>query len=199
MKKKNILKISLISLPLLSLLTSCNIEDFLSIGEEIPEKIFPNVWAFLVQFIAFIIMIILIIVFGYKPIKAFIKKRQEMLDNEVKETLKKNEEASQNLADSKKEIVELKAKASNIIDNAINEGNEKKDEIIKKANEEADEIIKDAHLSIELDKEKASKEIKDELGDVALSLSSEILKREVKKEDNDRLIDDFINDLKEDN
>lgn len=198
MKKRNILKISLVFLPSLLFLTSCNIEDFLSIGEEIPEKIFPNVWAFLVQFIAFILMIVLIVAFGYKPIKAFIEKREEMLDKEVKDTQAKNDEANKNLIASKAEVAELKNKASKIIDEAINEGNLKKDEIIENANKEADNIIKDAQLSIENDKKKANEEIKDELGEVALSLSSEILKREVSKEDNDRLIDDFINELKED-
>ena len=62
------------------------------------------------------------------------------------------------------------------------------DKILKKVGEECTEVIiasKGSH----------KKEIVNEVCDLALTASESILKREVKYEDNQKLLDDFINDL----
>ncbi len=194
-KLKNILKISPLFLILISI-TSCNIDDYLNLGEDIASKIFPNVWDFLVQFIAFILMIVLIIVFGYKPIKKFIEKRKSLMEEEVNEAKRKNDEANANLLASQKEIALTHEKASKIIESAVKEGNDRKDLIIADANKQAEMKIKEANIIIEKNKEEAKKEIKNEISDVALNLSSKILEREVNEEDNKKLIDDFVEKMK---
>ncbi len=196
MKKfKKITKIIPLFLILLSV-SSCNINDYLNIGDDIASKIFPNVWDFLVQFLAFVIMVILITIFAYKPIKKYIKKRQDLLDEEVNETKKKTEEAKANLLISQKEIALTHEKASKIIENATKEGNERREEIILKANQEAENKIKEADEIIKKNKIEAKNEIKNELSDIALDLSSKILEREVNQTDNKKLIDDFVDKMK---
>ena len=192
---KKITKIFPLFLILLSV-TSCNINDYLNIGDDIASKIFPNVWDFLVQFLAFVIMVILITIFAYKPIKKYIKKRQDLLDEEVNETKKRNEEAKTNLLISQKEIALTHEKASKIIENATKEGNERKEEIILKANKEAENKIKEADEIIKKNKTEAKNELKIELSGIALDLSSKILEREVNENDNKKLIDDFVNKMK---
>ncbi len=192
---KKLTKIFPLFLILLSV-TSCNINDYLNIGDDIASKIFPNVWDFLVQFLAFVIMVILITIFAYKPIKKYIKKRQDLLDEEVNETKKRNEEAKTNLLISQKEIALTHEKASKIIENATKEGNERKEEIILRANKEAENKIKEADEIIKKNKIEAKNELKNELSDIALDLSSKILEREVNENDNKKLIDDFVNKMK---
>ena len=165
-------------------------------SEDIASKIFPNVWDFLVQFLAFVVMVILITVFAYKPIKKYIQKRKELLENEVKEAKKQNEEAKKNLLSSQKEIAETHEKASKIIESAIKEGNERKEEIINEASKQAETKIREADEIIEKNKEDARKDIKNELSNVAIDLSTKILEREINDDDNKKLIDDFVSKMK---
>ncbi len=195
LKKKKILKLSLLILPL-SFLTSCDINDFLHLKEDMADKIFPNIWDFLVQFIAFIIMIALVTIFAYKPIKKYLNKRKELLAKEVEEAKKNNEEAKANLMSSSKEIALAHQKAQEILKRANEEALSEKEKILHQANEEAKMQIIKANIEIENNKTKAEDELKKELGSVAIDLSKKVLEREVNEEDNAKIIDDFINKMK---
>ena len=48
---------------------------------------------------------------------------------------------------------------------------------------------------ISLEKEKAMKELKDQIVDVAFEASSKILEREVNSLDNKKIVDNFVEDL----
>lgn len=193
--RNNLIKILFLFFISLSL-SSCDINDYLNLKDEIASNIFPNLWDFLIQFLAFIVMVILITIFAYKPIRKYLDARKKAINDIVIDTKKQNEEANKNFEDSKKSILESKINSEEIIENAKKEAKVKKDEIINEANLEAKNIILKAKEDTLKDKEKANKEIKKELTDLALSLSSEIIKREVKKTDNEKIIDDFLNDKK---
>lgn len=190
-KNKGLLKILLL-LPSSLFLSSCDLSEYFNISESVADKIFPNVWDFLVQFIAFIIMIILIFIFAYKPIKKYIEKRQELMDKEVKDTFKNKKESEENLLNSKKEVALAHQKASKIIEDSIKEANEEKDKILVSANLEATKKIEEANVQIERNQKEAEKELKNEISDVAIKMSSKILEREVNDSDNKKIIDDFV-------
>lgn len=190
-KNKGLLKILLL-LPSSLFLSSCDLSEYFNISDSVADKIFPNVWDFLVQFIAFIIMIILIFIFAYKPIKKYIEKRQELMDKEVKDTFKNKKESEENLLNSKKEVALAHQKASKIIEDSIKEANEEKDKILVSANLEATKKIEEANVQIERNQKAAEKELKNEISDVAIKMSSKILEREVNDSDNKKIIDDFV-------
>lgn len=193
MKKRNYKKILIAIVSIFSLvcLSSCDPID----GEAIRNKIFPNVWAFLAQILAFIVLVVLMIVLVYKPVKKFLNKRHEILDAEVKETFENNKKAKVNSLASEKNVAESKNKAKVILSSAEIEGNKKRDEIIENARKEAKDIIDNANKVAQRTKEDAKKDLKDQIVDTAMLASKQILKREIKEEDNTRIVDDFINEL----
>lgn len=186
-------KLILFLFPFSLVLSSCNISDYLNIKDSISNNIFPNLWDFLVQFLAFVIMSIIVVCFAYKPVKKFIETREELLNKEKSETFKNKKESEEILASSKKEIVLTHEKANKIIEEAKKEGENEKALILESASKEANKKIEEANEIIKAQKEKAKEEIKNEVSDVAISLSSKILEREVSDSDNKKLIDDFIN------
>ncbi len=172
-------------------LTSCEPIN----GEDITNKIFPNVWAMLAQLLAFLVLVILMIFLLYKPVKKFLNKRKEILDKEVEDTYKNKKEAEQNNLESAKNIADSKVEAKNIIDEAKAKADREKDQIILDAKKEAQEIVNDASIQAQKAKEEAEGEIKDQIVDTAILVSKEVLKREVSKEDNNKIVDDFIKEL----
>ena len=145
-------------------------------GEDFVNKVFPNIWAFLVQLFAFIIMSLIVIKFAYKPVSNFLKKRKDFIDSNLNSAQEKNSEANLKVEEANKKLSSSKKEALQIIEDAQKEAY-KADEDIAKA------------------KEKALHESYNEVCDLALTASESILKREVKYEDNQKLLDDFINDL----
>ena len=166
------------------------------IGETIStigEKLVPNWVSFVVQFLSFLILLLVVFFLAYKPVKKILKKRADYVENEIKQAKENNDQAQASVEEAKQLVASSKEKASEIIKNAENQGQERFDAIILEAKQEVAEMKKAAEQDIERAKEDAIQDIRSEMVNVALSASKEILKREVDSKDNTKLAEDFIN------
>ena len=78
MRKKRFLFL----LPLVFSLTGCTID--LS-SDDFTSKLIPNWPSFVTQLAALVVLIIVVIVFAYKPVKKILKKRQDHIEENIKE------------------------------------------------------------------------------------------------------------------
>lgn len=183
----------------LILLTSCDSsslkEDLSSIG----EKLIPNIWAFLTQLLAFVVLIIVVIWLGYKPIKKYLNKRQDLIDNEVKDAKNLQDEANKNNNLALENLNSSKAEAQKIVEDATKRAQRKSEIIIEDASREAQKILEENNTNLDREKEKAIAEVKDEIVDVAILASKQILQREVNEEDSEKIVDDFVKKMSEEN
>ena len=166
-------------------------------GEEFVGKVFPNIWAFLVQLIAFIVMAVLVIKFAYKPVSEYLKKRKEFINQNLNSAQEKNDEASKNQLQAEQNLAESRKEALLIIENAQVEAEKEKQKILEETKKEIDKKKLQLEQDLLLQKEKVMQEAYDEVVDLALEASKTILSREVSSKDNEKLLDDFINDLQE--
>ena len=169
-----------------------------NIGEvikTIQQKLIPNLLSFVVQFLSFLVLILVVFILAYKPVKKILKKRADYIENEIKEARESNLAAEKNVAEAKEMVASSKVQASEIIARAEKQGQERYDMMLVSANNEIVEMKKEAEKDIERAKEEAIQDIRNEMVNVALSASEEILKREVDSQDNKRLAEDFINRL----
>ena len=170
-------------------------------GLSIPvvDKLIPNLWAFLAQFIAFVIMAIIVVKFAYKPVHNFIAKRQEYVQSNL-EKIKKdrleaeaaNKKAQDNLSMSHKEAVE-------ILNQAKLQAEKDKSQAEAELQKELQQKRIQAEKVIEQEKRKAVEDAKDEIVDIALQASSSLIGRNISSEDNKRLVEEMIEDVSGDN
>ena len=197
-KKRDITKIKylFLLLPLLISLSSCDSSQLGDqLGNGIEEKLLPNIWAFLVQLIAFVLLLIAVIFLAYKPVKKFLEKRSEMLEEEVKTTHENKKISEEKRVEMISNLANAKAEATKIINDATKEATIAKDKILSDANDERRQLKEKTMNEISLEKEKAMKELKDQIVDVAFEASSKILEREVNSLDNKKIVDNFVEDL----
>ena len=162
----------------------------------ISKQIFPSLPALITQLLATFVMFFIVFKFFWKPIKEFIDKRKDFLENELKEatTLKEEAKAAHSLAD--KRIKEMKVEARKIKEEAENQALEVRKEILLKAEEEAQAKKEKALRDIEKQKLEAQEDIHREIVGVALLAAQKIVEREIDEKDNTRLVEDFIKDVK---
>ena len=175
--------------------TLSNIGNIGETIQTISDKLVPNLLSFVIQFISFLILLIVVFFVAYKPVKKLLKKRADYVENEIKEARENNLIAQKSIDEAKETLAASKVQASEIIKTAEKQGQEKYDALIEQAKSDVEEMKKGAQEDIERAKEEAIKDIHDEMVNVALSASEEILKREVDSKDNKRLAEDFINRL----
>ena len=188
---KNRGKLIILSLLSVVTLSSCqNVGEYIS--ESITEKLVPNLGSFLTQLAALIVLIIGVIILGYKPIKKMLTKRQDYIESNIKEAGEKNKEAEINLSQSREHVLSSQKQAEEIISEAKKQANLERATILEDTQRDVDEMKEVAKRQIQESEEEARENIRKEMINVALNASSELLKRNVTDKDNERLVDDFI-------
>ena len=165
--------------------------------EDFIDKLFPNPWDALATFLAFIVLLLAVFYFAYKPVKNLLKKRGDYVEGKIKDAESKEAEATKLLSDANNEYKEKKIEAIGIVEKAKADATKEREAILDKARKEKAIEVEKARFEIAQEVEASKDEIHREIVSVAIDASSKILEREVSKKDNEKLIDNFIDDLKE--
>ena len=194
MKKSRLLTLLLISSGSL-LLSSCDtdmIEDKVSTTV---NNMLPNLWVTLIQLAMFVLIAILFMVFAYKPIKKKLEQRANYIDKNIKDSEKLIKESENKINEANSTILASQKKAGEIVSTAQKNAEIKAQAVEKELKEtiEAQRVL--AHKDIEDERKKMIEEANEHIVSTAIETSKQILKREVKVEDNDKYISDFIDQL----
>lgn len=162
-----------------------NKDDYIS-------KIIPNWVSFTAQLGALIVLIIMIIIFAYKPVKKIIQKRQDYIESNIHDAEVSNATARENALQSEEMVLASKREAASIIQNATNQALLERNKIIEETNALVIKMKNDAEADIASSQAEALENIRKEMVSIALDASKEVLGREINEVDNTRLIEDFI-------
>ena len=193
MKKRKLIFL----LPSLFLLTGCKeaINKNLN-AEAFVSKLIPNWPSFVAQLGALIVLILVVIIFGYKPIKKIVKKRQDYIEKQIKDAEESKAVWQENELKSKETVLASNRTAADIVAEAKSNAEIERKQILDQAALDVEKMKKDAENDIARMEEDAQERIKKEMVSVALDASKELLGREVSSEDNNRLLEEFIEDMK---
>lgn len=187
-KKKNIFL-----LPLVLSLTGCNIN--LS-SNDFTSKLIPNWPSFVAQLGALLVLILVVIVFAYKPVKKIVEKRQDYIEKNIKDAEEAKANWQENETKSKATVLASNRAAADIVAEAKKEAEQEKAKILEEASIEVEKMKKDAENDIARMEKEAEESIRQEMVSIALDASKELLGREVNSSDNSRLIEEFIEEVK---
>jgi len=161
----------------------------------IKDKLIPSWLSFVVQLSALLVLITVVIIFAYKPIKKMLAKRADYIESQIADAEKDKALAKENAIKSEEMIIASRKKADEIIETANIKAEENYNQKIEETRLEILNMKADAEKDIERSRKDALDEIHNEMVDVALLTSSEILKRNVNNQDNERLAKEFIEKL----
>ncbi|MDI6752443.1 MAG: F0F1 ATP synthase subunit B [bacterium] len=150
-----------------------------------------NGWIILVQLTSFLVLMLVLSKFFFGPIALFLEKRRVQIDESFALVKKEQEESSKLIEEARERLKSTENKTKILLDGAIKDGEEKKNEIIAKAKSEADGLVKKAGLEIEKKKDEAVLEIKKGVTDITIAISRKIIKEELNEERAQRLINEF--------
>ena len=182
-------------LPALVLLTSCDVSKELN-SETFLNKLIPNWESFVVQLAALLVLILVVIIFGYKPIKKIIKKRQDYIESNIREAEESKAVWKENELKSKETVLASDRTAANIVAEAKINAEEERSKILAQTALDVSKMKQDAENDIARMELEAQDKIKKEMVSLALDASKELLGREVSSKDNVRLVEDFIEEVK---
>ncbi len=135
--------------------------------------------------------------FLFDKINKVVDERQK----EIQASYDKAEEAEKNAqkleADYNEKIGQAKEESAEIIRDATKKAQVRADEIIDEARVEAKSIRTNAENEIEREKKIAVNAIKDEISQIAFSAAAAVVEKDLTSEDNEKLIEKFIDNVGE--
>ena len=156
------------------------------------ELVTPAIGLMFWTCVVFILLLILLKKFAWKPILTAVDDRNEQINSALKAADKArleienlNNDNERILLEAKSERDQLLKEARDIKDNIINEAKEK-------ASNEAENILNAAKSQIENEKMKAITELKNSVAVLSIDIAEKVLKNELKEKSNQ---EDFINSI----
>lgn len=129
--------------------------------------------------VVFLILLILLAKFAWKPILGAVGERQASIQDALNQAVLARKEMEALKADNEKIMREAKMERDVI----LKEARELKDKIILEAKEaakvEGDKMIENARLSIEAEKAAAMADIKNQIGTLSVNIAESILKSQL--------------------
>ncbi len=146
--------------------------------------------------INFILLVVGLYFVWKKVIAVALDKRQDEIKQAIDEAARVKEEAEAAAQRYREELAGLEARLASIGEDLRLEGEEEKKRIIEEAGRAAERIKNQARITAEQELKKAQIEIREEVAELAVRLAREILVKELKPEDQQRLIKEYISNLR---
>ena len=133
--------------------------------------------------------------FAWGPLLKIIDEREQGIRNSVQDARKSKEEAESLLAEHRTMLRDAGKEREGILKTAQAEAERIKADITDKARGEAESLITRAKEQIGREKEQAIGELRAQVADIAVEAAGKIVRSSMSREEQKRLVDDFIAEL----
>ncbi len=140
----------------------------------------------------FLVLLTLLAKFAWGPLLQALEARQALIRKSLDDALQAKQDLERLNVEAAQIIQRARVDADAIISESRSDGDRLREELKQKARADADHIVKSAERQIQLETSRALQQIRHEAVDLSVMIATKILKRNLSKEDNERLIDDAL-------
>ena len=140
----------------------------------------------------FILLMYLVSKFAWGPVMNMMQKREEYVAGEIEAAEKSRAEAEKASKEAVEQLRQTRQEAQQIIEDAKNAGMKQEQDIVASARKEADRIKLAAQEEIQNEKEKAIQALQDQVASLSVLIASKVIEKEISAQDKDKLIEEYI-------
>ena len=145
--------------------------------------------------ITFIILLLVLKRVAWKPILTALDQREAAIKESLEKAEIAKEEAQKVLDENQANLAKAEEESKKIIEQGRVYAEKLKDQMLHESKLQAQKIISDASDEIERKKESAFNELKNQIAEIAVQAAEKILKENIDKERNKRIVNDYIGDI----
>ncbi|WKK78830.1 F0F1 ATP synthase subunit B [Marivirga arenosa] len=152
---------------------------------------------FFMQLIIFLVLLLLLSKFAWKPILNSLKAREGSIADALQAAENAKEEMAKLQADNQKLLQEARMERDKLLKEATDIANKIKEEAKSDAAKQADKMIADAKNSIEVEKNAALKEVTTKVAELSLEIAEKVIRKNLSDDKAQKaLAEDFMKELK---
>lgn len=165
--------------------------------QSIIDKLIPSgIWPFIAQLLSTFVMILIVKRFLYQPIKNILVQRANFVKKTLDDAIAREKQAQVLKLALESETKKVQSSLKTLREEALEEIETTKAQLLSDAQNQANRIKDKATQEISQAKSQALQDIEREIVGVALDASKKVLQRELTKQDNDKIVEDFIKGLR---
>ncbi|HEX7319777.1 MAG TPA: F0F1 ATP synthase subunit B [bacterium] len=158
-------------------------------------KLGINPLLLIAQIVNFLILLFILHRFLYKPILKLFKDRSQKIEEGLKTAEDLKRQAGESEQKHKVYLDEAKKEAHRIVEHAAKLGDEEKKKIIEIANEESRKIVDRTMQEISQEKKNIMADIKKEVGEMVVALSTSMIKKTLDEQAHRALLDEAVKEV----
>ena len=143
----------------------------------------------------FLILLGLLARFAWRPLLDALEQRQNVIRKSLDEARQAKEELQRLQTESARILAEARAEANGIVSRTRSDAAAFAEELRVKARADADALVKRAEKQIEMQTSRAMENIRRETVELSVAIASKILRRDISKEDNERLMQETLKEM----
>ena len=156
-----------------------------------------NIWQILISLANLLIMLLIMKKFLFKPVMKVMQARQEQVDKIYDDANEDRSAAADMKQEYEERLASAREEADGLVRNAVATAQRRGDAIVAEANSQASHLKQKAEEEIALEKKQMLLTVRSEISDMAVSIASKVVEREIQKEDHDNFVDEFIRNVGE--
>ena len=154
--------------------------------------VYINWWNILVTMCNTLITFLIIKKFLFGPVRKMLAAREQEVQAMYATAEKAQTEAESMRSEYTERLSKAKEEAAEIVGSATRRATVRSEEILKESSQQAAAMLKKAESAIEQERKKAMNELKDEVAGLSVMIASKVVERDIKEEDHERFIEEFI-------
>ncbi len=156
-----------------------------------------NIWQILISLVNLLIMYLILKKFLFGPVQKLIATRRQQVEDIYTEAQEKRDSAETMRSQYEEKLATARDEADGIVRNAHQTAQRRSDAIVAEATSQASHIKQRAENEITQEKKQMLSDVRSEISDLAIEIASQIVGREIRKEDHASFVDDFIRNVGE--
>jgi F-type H+-transporting ATPase subunit b len=155
----------------------------------------PNVGLAIWTIVTFVIVLLVLRRFAWKPILASMDAREAGIRRLIDDAEAAREEADRLLEEYNRRLAEARAEGQKLVAEAKEAGERVRAETLDRARAEAEGIVARAGAEIDLERLKALAEIRERAVDLAIGAAERVLEESLNEERHRRVAEDYLKEL----
>ena len=155
----------------------------------------PDPGLYIWTIVTFLVLLGLLARFAWRPLLDALEQRELAIRKSLDDARQAKEELQRVQAESQRILSEARVEAGEIVSRTRTDAARFADEMKQKARADAEVLVKHAERQIEMQTARAVETIRHEAVDLSVAIATKILRRDISKEDNERLIQDTLKEM----
>lgn len=159
------------------------------------EIISVNLWQILISLANLLLIFLILKKFLWKPVKKVMDERKAMVDKQFADAAAAEAKAEADKTAWAEKLAGADDEAKSRIADADETARRHGDRIVADAKDKAAGILRQAEAEAQLERQKATASIKEEIAAVSAELAEKLLEREVNTDDHAKMIQTFLDEV----